>query len=477
MNYQQLIRILSARRRTVLDIFGVIIVLVVALTLILPKQYTAVASVVIDAKIDPVAGGMVTDQLLSAYVATQEDVINSERVAQRVVKALKLDQMPSLQEKWKTQTDGEGDITIWIARLLIDKVIRVLPAHESLTHPGNVINIAAKWPDPHIAAMIANAFAQAAIETNIELKIEPAKQYARWFDARSQILRSNLQAKQKALSDFQNDTGITATDQKLDVETARLTELSSELVAIQGQRQDSQSRQRQVSGNNESLPEVMQSPVITNLKNNLSEAEGKRSDIDARLGKNHPDYQAAEAEVEALHQRIAQETAKIAASLGSTAQVDLRRENNIGLALEAQKKRVLELKHQHDQLDVLSSDVATAQRDLDAVTQRFAESSLESQIQQTNVVLLTTAAEPIDPSSPKFLINLLVGIFIGTVCGIGAAVFLESRNPLVRSEADLVQLLGVPLLGHIGSLKLSKLRNLPGTAHIASVPRIDPSVA
>ena len=285
MSYQRLLATLYARRRLILIIFSSVVVFIVGVTLLLPKKYTAVASVVIDAKMDPVAGGAVTDQLLSSYVATQQDVIASERVAQRVVKALKLDEDPELRKQWMDKTGGVGDMAEWLAPILIDKNLRVLPAHESLTHPGNVINIAVKWRDPHIAAAMANAFAQAAIETNIELKIEPAKQYAKWFDERSRVLRANLEAKQKALSDLQSATGITATDAKLDVETARLTELSTELVAIQSQRQDSQSREHQVGVDNDSLPEVLQSPLITGLKNDLSAAEARRTDAAARLGR------------------------------------------------------------------------------------------------------------------------------------------------------------------------------------------------
>jgi len=457
MTYRQIQLTLSARKGTVFGIFFCIFGLILAATFILPKLYTAVASVVIDAKIDPVAGGAFTDQILASYVATQADVIASERVGLRVTQGLKLDQVPSLQQKWRAKTDGRGDIDSWIASYLVEKMLRVQPAHESLTHPGNVISISVRWTDPKMAATLANAFAQAAIETNIELKIEPAKQYARWFSERSQALRVNVEAKQKALSDFQNATGIIATDQKLDVENARLTDLSTQLVTMQSLRQESQSRQRQVSGDNDSLPEVLSNPLIANLKDNLSEAETKQSDVAARLGRNHPDYQAAEAEVATLRAKIDLETAKIAASLGSTSQVDVRRENDIRQALEAQKKRVLELKHQHDQADVLQNDVVTAQRDLDAVTQRFAASSLESQIQQTNVVLLSSATEPIEPSSPKVLINSLIGLFLGAVVSIATALILELRNPLIRDDLELLQL-GVPLLGKIARISPRKAR-------------------
>src|SRR5229473_1062632 len=109
-----------------------------------------------------------------------------------------------------------------------------------------------------------------------------------WFDERSRALRADLQAKQKLLSDFQSKNGIIATDEKLDVENARLAELSTELVTIQGLRQDSQSRQHQVGSDVSTLPEVLQSPVIQSLKAALSQSEAKRPDMASRLGKNHP---------------------------------------------------------------------------------------------------------------------------------------------------------------------------------------------
>jgi len=246
-----------------------------------------------------------------------------------------------------------------------------------------------------------------------------------------------------------------------------LAELSTELVAIQGQRQDSQSRQRQVGADINALPEVLQSPVIQTLKAALSQAEAKRPDIASRLGKNHPDYQAVEGEIANLRSRVAQESANIAASLGTTTQVNVRRENDIRQALEAQKKRVLELKYQHDQASIFQSDVTSAQRDLDEVTQRLAQSNLESLTQQTNVVQLSSAFVPKRPSSPKLIINLILAVFLGAVAGIGAAVAAEMRNRRVREDEDMLEILGVPLLGKIGFIQVR--------ANEARVPRAAPA--
>jgi chain length determinant protein EpsF len=457
MSLSQILVILRARWRMVFGVFGGVLAFVLVLTLFWPKQYTASSSLVVDAKSDPVSGasggGVVSEQLLASYVNTQSDVIASRRVAQRVVKTLKLEADPALMQRWRSATKGVGDFNIWLADYLVTKKLTVAPVHDSPTHASNVIEISVSWPNADRAAALANAFAQAAIETNIELKVEPAKLYANWFNQRSRALRDDLVAKQKRLSDYQNSSGLVATDEKLDVENARLAELSTQLVTIQGLREESQSRQRGAGGGNiESLPEVLQSPVIQALKAELSQAEARQPDIAARLGKNHPDYQAAVAEIANLRQRIARESANIAASLGNTTQVNVRREAEVRQALEAQKNKVLELKHAHDQAAILQSDVNSAQRDLDAVSERYAQSSLESQSSLTNVVQLTSASPPLFPSSPKLLLNTLIGIFMGGLCGVGVALFLEALHPRVRLDEDLLNLLGVPILGKIGSI-------------------------
>jgi chain length determinant protein EpsF len=456
MNIRQFLLIMRARWKMACTVFAGVVLTSILLVIVLPNKYTATAALVVDSKQDPVtAAGGASDQVLASYINTQSDVITSVRVGQRVAKALKLDEEPGVRQKWIEKTGGQGDIFVWLAHgLLAGKNLVVGAASGgSATRQTNVIEITAKSRDPKMAAAIANGFATAAIQTNIELKVEPAKLYSAWFDQRLAALRTDLEAKQKRLSDFQNASGIVATDDKLDTENARLAELSTQLVAVQSQRQDSQSRQRQVSGENDFLPEVLQSPLIASLKDNLRAAEAKKTELAGRLGKNHPDYQAAEAEVTSLRARIATETSKIVASLGSTTQVNMRRESDIRQALEAQKKRVLDMKHDHDEAAVLYGDVTAAQRDLDAVSQRLAVTNLESQAQQTNVVLLTAATPPLDPSSPKLLIFLGVGIFLGGILGIASAMLVEKNDERLREEDDLVGLLGVPVLGRIRTVK------------------------
>jgi chain length determinant protein EpsF len=451
MGTQQFYLILRARWKFALFMFMCVILLALVVTLVMPRTYTATASVVVEVKADPVASMAYPQQLLASDIATQIDIINSRRVAARVVKDLKLDQAPDFKELWEDD-GGRGEFSAWLEDYLLKQLV-IAPSKES-----NVIQLSMRWRDAKTAAALANAFAEAYIETNIDLKVDSAKQYASLFDDQARALRADLEAKQKKLSDYQNTTGIVATDDKLDSENARLAELTTQLVQIQTQRQESQSRQRQASGDAESLPEVLQSPVIANLKAELSRAEARRHDIGQTLGKNYPDYKDVESEIAGLRDRIAQESARIAASLGNTAQVDIRREGDIKAALETQKQRILDLRHQRDQVMDLQNDVTTAQHNLDAVTTRLAQTSLESQARQTNIALLAPALEPIQPSSPKLLLNMLLAFVIGIVVAIGSAFLGEMGDRRVRQSEELVPLLGIPLIGRIPDTTLEARR-------------------
>lgn len=444
MTLQQFLLTLKARRKTILVVFLTIVGLVVGLSLVLPKKYTASASVLVDVKSsDPIYGAMMQAQFLPGYMATQVDIITSDRVAQRVVRMLGLDKNKEAIAQWQEDGEGKGTVVSFFAEAL-QKKLDVRPSRES-----SVITIAFTGADPVFAASVANAFARAYMDINLELKVEPAKEYAAWFGDRAKQLRDSLETAQSRLSAYQREKGIVATDDRLDVETARYAELSSQLTAIQAQRSDSASRQRQANGNMGTSPDVINSPLIQSLRADVARQEAKLKEMGGQLGQNHPQYQRTEAELNALKAKLDSEMRQVASSVGTSNVVNVQRESELRASLEAQKKKVLELRAQRDEVAVLQRDVETAQRAYDLVGQRLSQTSLESQTQQTNIVVLTPAEPPTKHSSPRLLLNTLLAIFLGTFVGIGAAFLQEMMNRRVRSAEDLASALGVPVLATI----------------------------
>lgn len=442
MNLHQFLLILKARWKVALyTLLGTVLVTLVV-SLILPAQYEATTSVVIDVKSpDPIAGMVMPAMATPGYMATQVDIIGSERVAQKVVKLLRLDQNPQVQADWRQDTEGKGRIEAWLAELL-QKKLDVKPSRES-----NVIAISYKATDPTFAAALANAFAQAYIDTTIELKVDPAKQYSVWFDKQSKELRDRVAQAKKRLSDHQQQSGIVITDERLDSETQKLNDLQAQIAMTEGQSADAASKQRSGS---DTLPEVMQSGLIQQLRAETARMESKLQDMAGNLGKNHPQYQRSQAELNELKQKLAEETQRITGSIGTNSRISKGKIVDLKAAVEAQKKRILDLRDQRDEAMVLVQEVEAAQKAYDAVSQRYTMATLESQATQTNVAVLTAAEPPLDPSSPKIVLNTLLAVFLGTMLAVGAALLLELMDRRIRSRGDLEQA-GLRVLAEIAS--------------------------
>jgi chain length determinant protein EpsF len=444
MTLQQFLLILRARLRVLLLTLLLVVGVTTGVSLWLPKQYTASAAVIVDVKSpDPVSGMAMQGMIAPGYMATQIDMINSDRVAKEVVKLLELDKSPAVRQQWQEDTQGQGELTDWLGQLL-QKKLDVKPSRES-----NIININYTGNDPRFAASVANGFAKAYIDLALELRLAPARQYAAFFEEQTKAARQKLEDAQAALSTYQQQNGITSTDDRLDYETAKLNETSSQLTGIQGQTTDSRSKRN--NANPDTVAEVIQSPLINGLKADIARLEAKLMESSGNLGKNHPQTLRAESELATLKTQLAQETRKITSSIDTTYQVSRQREGQLQAALSNQKQRVLVLNKQRDELNVLRRDIESAQRAFESVSQRASQSNVESQTNQTNITVLNPASPPTDPSKPKVFLNILVSIFMGTLLGVGLALALELSNRRVRSVEDLVDALGVPVLGAVSS--------------------------
>ncbi len=466
MTIKQLLLILRSRYKVAVFILLVVVTATLLVNLLLPKQYTANTAIVVDVKSpDPLAGMVLPGLVAPGYMATQIDIINSDRVAQRVVKLLRMDESPAIREQWMEASRGEGDLTVWLANLLKQK-LDVKPSRES-----NVINMAFSGSDPGFAAAVANAFVQAYIDINLELKVEPARQYAGWFDAQTKVLRDKLEKAQQALSIYQQKTGIIATDERLDHEVAKLNELSTQLTVVQAQTSDSSSK-RKSADNHETLAEVMLNPLITSLKSDIARLEAKLHESSVNLGRNHPQTKRAQSEIASLKNKLTTEMRQIHSSIGTSYQVGVQKEKELIEAMERQKKHVLELNRERDQISVLQRDVEAAKRTFEGISQRSAQTRLESLTVQTNIVSLNPASVPTEHSRPKILLNVLISIFGGTLLGVGIALILELVNRRVRSVEDLVEITDLPVLATISSAKpRSMMRKFPRGLSRLKAPR------
>ncbi len=126
---------------------------------------------------------------------------------------------------------------------------------------------------------IANAFAQAYMDTTLELRVDPTRHAATWFDEQLQTLRRDMETAQQRLTAYQREHGIVSTDEKFDEEYARLTDLSAQLARAQEHNVELQARSQLVQqsmrrgASLDDIPEVRDDADVRDLKARLLEGE------------------------------------------------------------------------------------------------------------------------------------------------------------------------------------------------------------
>lgn len=453
MTPARLLLVLKSRWVLVLLVWLGVITLVGLVTALQPRAYTATSVLLVDVKAaDPLGTSPAQPGQADAYMAAQMDIIASERVARLVISDQHLADKPAAgnvsderRQRWQSDTGGQGDYIAWLSEEL-RKNLEVRPAKES-----GVIRIFYTAPDREEAARMANAYVKAYSDTALQLRVEPARQHSNFFDERSRQLRERLEVAQARLSDYQRSNGLIAvgSEDRLDIETTRLNELSTQLTQLQGLAGESNSRQAQARSAGDRTPEVIANPNIAGLNAELSRQQARLSEMATRLGDQHPSIVELRANVAQLRNQVAAETRRVTASLGVNDAVNQSRIAQVRTALDAQRAKVLQLKTLRDEAAVLQREVQQAQAAFDSLGARATQALLESQSNLSNVSVLKTATPPPKSSSRQFGVNLPVAALLGLVLAVALAIWRELHDRRLRTAQDVQEALDLPLLVEI----------------------------
>lgn len=455
MTITQLLNALRARWKIAVLIVSVGTVLVLAYSLFMPKKYEANATIVVDGRSADPIGAYGTSAGMSSLMATQFDIIRSDRVAKKALDRTGLLKSEALRLAWEQRTGSQGSYVGWAAAF-VKQNLNVKPSRES-----NVIEIGYEAEDPKFAAAMANAFAQSYVDVALELRVSPARQYSTYFDESLSRAKSRLDDSRTALSDFLKQNDLISSDERFDVELNKLNELSQQAVMLRSLAADSSSRAAQnANGRADKLQDVINNPVINSIKSNIVQEESRLEQLSATLGTAHPQVRQSRAALAELKDKLSTETRRVADSVNVTSVVNRARETEVLAAYEAQRKRVLKLKEARDHAAMLTKDVQSAEQAYDTIAMRLNQASLEGQASLANVHLLTPADEPSLASKPNIMLNTIVGFVVSGVLGLVVAFVSELLWRKIRSDEDIEELLGEAPLASLSSVHADGAKSL-----------------
>ena len=470
---QHYLHVLRKRWRLVASVFVVSLAAAFVFTIRQPKIYEATCSLVIESTAPQVLENVkeVIEMAASTreFYTTQYRIIRSGEIAQRVIDRLGLESDPTYGGS--ADTAKKPDRQILVERVL--KAVKVVGVRES-----RIANIVVRDVDPARATRIANAFADAYIERNLDFKLEGARSAGTWLGEQTVGLRKQLEDSEMELYKFRKERNLLDVnlDDKQGMTRQNLQSLNTKMTDVKARRIEIESIRKLILaakndiGERESLPEIRDNPVVQKLRENYLDLLKIKADLESHYGEKHPKIETIQHQLAAVQRDYSKELDNVLKAFDKRYQALVETESALSKWMNHEKQQALELAKLETEYRPLARDAENNNKVYGLINQRHKEINLTGMLKANNVRILDRATPPRVAASPVLALNLSLGVAVGLIFGLALAFAIESMDNTIKTPEAAEALIGAPLLGVVPMLSQAK-RHL-----IADAPERDLAV-
>ncbi len=398
------------------------------------------------------------------FYQTQYGLLQSRSVAERVARQLRLADnaqfftMFGSDDASEQLGAGPAGRTTAARDSRLRRAVDILLRNVSIrpTRLSRLVDVSFTSPDPGFSAQVANAWARAFIDSNLERRFE-ATSYARNFlEQRLETVRQRLEESERRLVGYASSESLinipvagadaTGRAQERSLVAESLSAMNAELAQATADRVRTQSRTRDSGG---STPEALANQAISLMRQRRAEAAAEYARLMSQFEPGYPPAQALQSQIRQLDQSIAREESRVQQTIQSAYRDSVQRERTIAARVEGLKGEFLDQRRRGIQYNIFQRDVDTNRELYNGLLQRYKEVGIAGGVGTNNVSIVDPAQVPERPSRPRPLINLLIALLAGAVVGIGLALAREQIDETIADPADLERKIGLPFLGAI----------------------------
>ncbi|HCD83286.1 MAG TPA: chain-length determining protein [Agrobacterium sp.] len=350
-------------------------------------------------------------------VSSQVQILQSVDLIKQVAKDMKLYELEEFDPEARPSLVSGLLVAIGIKKdpLQVPPEERILTAfREKLqvyqVESSRVITVEFSSQDPKLAATIPNEMMKAYIALQSGAKLDTSTEAARWLEPEIANLREKVRAADRKVADYRASSDILSAGQGETLATRQLSDISTELGRIRGERANAEARAESVrnalsSGRPlDTFPDVVGSPTIQRLKENETGIRSQISDLSSSLLEGHPRLRALRNQLDGIQAQIQEETRKVLASLENEANVSRLRERQLVQQLNVLKTESVRAGEQQVGLNDLEREASAQRQLLETYLARYREATSRAgsvDPPPADARVISAAVEPREPYFPK----------------------------------------------------------------------------
>jgi uncharacterized protein involved in exopolysaccharide biosynthesis len=482
------LRVLFKRKTQILLFFAVTFITVAVGTFVAKPTYQAVAQILVKLGREniyvPASGSSnpVINFNREEQINSEIEILKSRSLAMEVLHSLgpaavyeDIANEPSgiraaiLPSKGSERTPAEK------ALLLMQKKLDVQGIKKS-----NVIEVSFKHTDPETAATVANKLSNLFLDRHLSVHKTP--QSHAFFQQQSEFLKTKLNKAEARLEELKEKYDLTALDEQQSILLNQTAELRTALNETLSSAVEAENRIEELQQHLVVVPktipqgeEIDHNPYLINtLEARLVELQLEEKELLAKYTEQNRLVVNVRDEIRMLHQKLAdnekKQYGKTRTGVNPTHQ-QLQQEmlrskadyRSLMAKSQVQRGQLADYKKELDQLNRVETEYNRLQQEVDVDQQnhqlyltKFEESRISDAMDSekiASVSLIEPAQVPLKPVSPKKMLNLVLGLFLGALGGLGLAFFLEYLDDSLGEIDDIEEQLKLPVLGVLPELE------------------------
>jgi succinoglycan biosynthesis transport protein ExoP len=422
----------------------------------------------------------------SVAIRTQADILKSEDLARSVVQGMHLVDLPefapapanAIIAKLRGLIEHPGAAVEPTAAELEELAVQKLLSMVTIVNDGRsyVIDIKAKvtagdgQTREHAAALsarLANAYAAAYVSFTGDMKSQSIKHANSFFDERIEGLKAKMRVAQHAVQTYRaennlvEDSAASGNGRSVTLVGQQLAQLNSDLIAATSDRAKKEAALEQImlarngTGDLQSVPEVVSSPLIQRLREQQADLGGREAALAMTRGSGNSELIAVRASQRDVSNQIAAETAKIAASLRSAVAAARGREVTLRSNLAQMQGQVGVQGQTEVKLHELQNEADIAGLLYATYLKRYEETANQINLQDPDATVVSRAGVPLGPLPPSRQQIIVVGVVLSAFLSTLFAIVRERMRVGFRTSEQLEASVGIETIGF-----LPKVRNM-----------------
>lgn len=436
-----------------------------------PKIYRAAASVEILRQKDQVfqMEDIVRQEVVNAEdFNTQIKILESLNIVQAVDERIK----GGLRSRFLAPYEKGLDATLRGTRSIGEILYNnrsIAPVRLSL-----VVNILYTHPDPEVAAIVANYFAEEFIDFNRNKQIEGSMRAVEDLRSQADQQMAKIKEMEMRVADFKEKYDTLSVERSQDIDNQQLISLNARLEndkQIYDETKILVEQIEQARNNGEPLWElnfISTRPQVQELLNRLTLNKIEIATLSKKFRDKHPTMISATEQLQQTSSALERAVDSAAASIRNEYERATSNFENSRLRLAQKQKELIELDRIRPEYNVLVRDLEVSQQLYNHYYNRLQQATVKVTTEGQTARIIDRAVQPVRPFKPNVTMNLIIGLVLGTGVGFGLVFLLAFLDDKVKSAFDVESTLGVPLIGivpHIFSIDAQEKARIAADDH------------